>query len=235
VDRTQLVDEIAEAIARVERPHPVRVAIDGVSVAGKTILAKELVSPVERRGRPVIRASVDGFHNPRRIRQRRGGRSSEGYYLDSFDYEALKSALLEPLGPDGNLKFRSAVFDFRTDSGVETPVRTADPSAVLLFDGIFLLRPELREHWDFRIFVDASFEVTVGRALTRDIPLFGTREAVLERYELRYVPGERRYLEDVNPADIADCVVANDDPLNPTLQWSASRQGAPIGGTGGSG
>ncbi len=234
MDRVQLVDEIANAIAGVKRPHPVRVAIDGVSVAGKTVLAEELVAPLERRGRVVIRASVDGFHNPRRIRQRRGAMSPEGYYLDSFDYAALKEELLEPLGPGGNLTFRPAVFDFLTDSGVESPLSTADRDAVLLFDGIFLLRPQLREQWDFRIFVDATFEVTVGRALTRDLSLFGTREAVLERYGLRYVPGERRYLEEVSPADVADCVVGNDDPLDPTLHWTKSRQEKPVGGSGGS-
>jgi uridine kinase len=46
----------------------VRVAIDGVDGAGKTTFANELAEVVGGLGRPVIRASVDGFHNPRVVR-----------------------------------------------------------------------------------------------------------------------------------------------------------------------
>ncbi len=219
MEREALLEELGDAICRVERPHPVRVAIDGVGVAGKTILADELVEPLRRRGRSVIRASIDGFHNPKDVRYRRGPGSPEGYYRDSFDYEALVALILEPLGPGGDRRYRPAVFDFRTESRVELEERVADAGNVLLFDGIFLLRPELRDRWDFRIFVDTSFDVTVARAETRDIPLFGSASAVRERYLERYVPGERLYLARARPGDHADVIVGNDDPLDATLRW----------------
>jgi len=41
------------------------VATDGVDGSGKTTFADALALPISRRGRAVIRASVDGFHNPR--------------------------------------------------------------------------------------------------------------------------------------------------------------------------
>jgi len=195
------------------------VAIDGVSVVGKTVLADELVAPLERRGRPVIRASIDGFHNPRTVRHRLGPDSPKGYLRDSFNDEALRSVLLDPLGPGGNRTYRAAVFDFRADAVVESPVRTADPGAVLLFDGIFLLRPALAAHWDVTVFVEASFETTLSRALVRDIPLFGSAEAVRERYAVRYIPGETLYLERERPRERADVVVLNDDPADATLEW----------------
>jgi uridine kinase len=40
--------------------------------------------------------------------------------------------------------------------------------AVLLFDGVFLLRPELIDQWDLRIVVSAAFEERPGRAQARD-------------------------------------------------------------------
>jgi len=49
-------------------------------------LADVLAAPLARLGRPVIRASIDGFHNPGAIRYARGKFSPEGYYFDSFDY-----------------------------------------------------------------------------------------------------------------------------------------------------
>jgi uridine kinase len=79
------------------------------------------------RGVPVIRASIDGFHYPRHIRYRRGRRSPEGYFRDSFNYEALTTDLLHPLGPGGSLRYRRAVFDYRADAVVEAAAETAPP------------------------------------------------------------------------------------------------------------
>ena len=158
---SQLVDYLANRIIQIERPHPIRVAIDGPDAAGKTTLAQQLAGPLQAYGRPVIRASIDGFHNPASIRHSRGGSSPEGYYLDSFNYDALTEYLLAPLGPGGSRLYRLAVFDFKMDSAVratELVAEMAEMNAVLLFDGVFLLRSELMVHWDFTIFVEADFE-----------------------------------------------------------------------------
>ena len=117
--RHRALEQLAELIDSVSLPHPTRVAIDGVDAAGKTTLANELAGPFEARGRHVIRASTDGFHNPHEVRYRRGPESPEGYYLDSFDYETLRASLLEPLGPGGDLRYRTASFDYRTESPMQ--------------------------------------------------------------------------------------------------------------------
>ena len=78
-----MLEQLAAAIAARRLDHPTRVAIDGVDGSGKTTLADELVEPLRRAGRDVIRASVDGFHNPRAIRHRQGRDSADGYYLDA--------------------------------------------------------------------------------------------------------------------------------------------------------
>jgi uridine kinase len=111
--RSELLGELAGRIVRIELPHPVRVAVDGVDAAGKTTLAEELVMPLRARGRPVIRASIDGFHHPARIRHGRGPASPEGYYQDSFNYQRLAESLLVPLGPGGSRRYVPAVFDYR--------------------------------------------------------------------------------------------------------------------------
>jgi len=201
----------------IHRPHPLRVAIDGVDAAGKTTLANEITVIIERLGRPVIRASIDGFHNPQEIRRRRGPLSPEGYYQDSFNYPALLEALLLPLGPGGSLAFRRAVFDYRTDAPVQASVEQAANNAVLIFDGVFLLRPELREHFDFSVFVRAGFDVTQIRAESRDIHLFGSIEAVRVRYQQRYIPGQQLYLESAQPERSASIVIENNDPARPVI------------------
>ena len=215
--RSACLERLAAAIAGVQRSHPTRVAIDGVDAAGKTTLADELVPPLAETGRQVIRASVDGFHRPRIERYTRGADSAEGYFLDSFDYAALRSVLLDQLGPGGDRRFRTAVFDYRTDQAVDTSGQTADVNAILLFDGVFLQRPELAGAWDFRIWVDAPFDITVPRAVHRSP---GDDESILRtKYRLRYVPGQLLYISQCRPRESANVIVNNADLESPELQF----------------
>jgi uridine kinase len=140
------------------------VAIDGVDAAGKTTLADALAARIELRGRPAARVGADGFLRPRAERYRRGHESPQGYYQDSFDYDSLRSSI---------------------------EAQAAAEDAVLLVDGIFLMRPELNDLWDFRVFVQVSFDEALRRAVLRDAHLLGSPSDVLRRYRRRYVPGQR--------------------------------------------
>jgi uridine kinase len=218
MDRPELIRDLSSRITAINRSHPVRVAIDGPDAAGKTMLADELAAFIGGLGRSVIRASIDGFHNPAAIRHRRGPMSPEGFFHDSFDYQALVDVLLRPLGPGGSLGFRRAVFDFRADAPVDTLVERAAPGAILLFDGVFLLRPELRDHFDFSVFLRADFSATLARAEVRDLHLFGTVDEIRRRYNERYVPGQRIYFSSVEPGSWASVVVDNNDPQRPIIE-----------------
>jgi len=212
VTRETVLSQLADTIVSLQRPHPLRVAIDGIDASGKTTLADQLTPLIVQRGRPVIRASIDGFHRPRSERYQQGPDSPTGYYEDSFDYAALQSALLHPLGPQGSRCYRSAIFDVRNDVPLETKEEEAPPNAVLLFDGVFLLRPELNALWNYRIFVHVEFEVALQRAIVRDQTFFGSPEVVQARYLQRYFPGQRLYFQAVNPQKRADVIVENNDP-----------------------
>jgi len=190
--RSELLERLADLITSVQRPHPVRVGIDGVDGAGKTMLADELVAPIQRRGRPVVRSSVDFFHRPRAQRYQRGRHSPEGYFLDSFDYGGLKAALLNPLGPAGSRRCYRRLFDHR---------------------------PELLECWDFTIFVDARFEVSVSRCAQRD----GSSPDLAAAENQRYIRGQEIYLEHCAPRSRATVVVDNNDLTQPSLRAGAGR------------
>lgn len=62
--RRDILADIASRIVSLIRAHPIRVAIDGVDAAGKTTLANDPAPVITALGRPIIRASIDGFHNP---------------------------------------------------------------------------------------------------------------------------------------------------------------------------
>jgi uridine kinase len=216
VARSELLEVLAELLLEREPSHPLRVAIDGPDCSGKTTLANELAGLIEGT-RPVIRAGIDGFHKPRELRYRRGVDSPEGYFFDSFDYEAVRTQLLKPLGPGGSRRYRRALFDYQADEKVAAPEEEASPDAILLFDGVFLLRPELRVLWDFSIFVHADFDAIVRRAEARDRESMGGPKAVRERYRRRYIPGQELYFSRCYPQEIADAVIDNTDAAAPSL------------------
>ena len=86
-----------------------------------------------------------------------------------------------------------------TDTALSEPVRTAPADAVLLFDGVFLMRPELIDRWDLRIFVSATFERTLDRARTRDQAPSRSATEVERRYRSRYIPSQQFYVTTVPP------------------------------------
>jgi uridine kinase len=156
-------------------------------------------------------------------RYRQGRDSPAGYYEDTFDNAALRISLLDPLGPDGNREYRTAVFDFRADKPLVEPLARASERSILLVDGVFLLRPRLQEAWDFTIFVSVSFEETLRRATTRDLELFGTADEVERRYRIRYIPGQKLYFARARPDGTADAIVLNEDVAAPVLFVRESR------------
>ena len=220
--RDQLLHRLAEEIESVTTAHPRRVAIDGRPAAGKTTLADELALVLRARGHDVIRATIEGFLLRREHRYRRGEDSPEGCYHDNFDFDALHQVLLDPLGPDGNRRFQHAVYDRDTDTALSTPFTTAAADAVLLFDGVFLLRPELIDRWDLSIFVSASFEETLARARVRDLASLGSAARVEQRFHDRYLPSQQHYFDTVRPSDLADIVVHNDKTEHPG--WDVQRR-----------
>jgi len=217
MNRTALIHYLADHIVNIQLPHPVRIAVDGVDASGKTYFADEISTAFRDKRRQIIRASVDGFHHPKAIRRRRGSLSPEGFYNDSYDYASLIDNLLSPLGPNGSRHYKTASFDYNKDQSITTPPLIAPRDAILIMDGIFLLRPLLFPYWDLMIYLHADFNNTVQRGVTRDADLFGSAEKARERYLSRYVPGQKLYLDQVNPLDKADILIDNSIVDNPTL------------------
>ncbi|MEW1860641.1 cytidylate kinase family protein [Streptomyces sp. NPDC088194] len=220
--RGELMGQLAGAIGAVTTAHPVRVAVDGPPAAGKTTLADELAVVLRAQGREVIRATVDDFLFPRAQRYRRGRYSAEACYFDAHDHVSLRRVLLDPLGPGGHRRFQHSVYDKDTDRALSLPPTTAPANAVLLFDGVFLLRPELVDRWELRILVSVPFEQTVGRARDRDTAQAGPSAdaADVERsWRERYIPAQRLYAATAHPADHADFIVDNAQLRRPA--WEA--------------
>jgi uridine kinase len=226
-DRCTAAAQLVQGIANFIRPYKpaqiLRVGVDGVDGVGKTAFADALGRVIETLGRSVIRASVDGFHHPRKERYRRGRASPVGFYLDSYDYAALKRVLLDPLGPHGSRAYCPAIFDHVRDAPLPKRILAAEPDSVVIFDGIFLHRTELRDVWDLSIFLDAPFDITIPRGAGRG-PGWGSPDVHAPSNQ-RYIEGQRLYLRECTPQKLANIVVDYSDFANPivvTRRWPKS-------------
>ncbi|MGH7399527.1 MAG: GNAT family N-acetyltransferase [Candidatus Rokuibacteriota bacterium] len=208
--RQAVLRRVADSVLALPSQATVRVSIDGVDGAGKTMFADELRDVLVPSGRPVIRATVDGFHHPQPVRYRLGRSSPEGFYRDSYDYATLQRVLLGPLSPGGTGRFRRAVFDVDADAAVDAPEERAWPGSILLFDGIFLHRPELRGYWDYSVFLRVEW---ARNHRVRNQPV---------QAQHRYQEGQSIYLRECEPWRRASIVIDNDDLAAPFIVSSRS-------------
>ncbi len=209
---SELFSKIIDKIESCKTDGVFMVGIDGVDAAGKTTFAALLSEELRKRNNEVIEASMDGFHNPRETRYRLGRDSPEGYYRDSFNLEALKTHLLEPLKK--GLPYRTATFDYRIDSSVDEPEQETPVKATLVFEGVFSFMEELRDFWDYMIYLDVSPEESLRRGVERDP---GEKKKIEGKYMVRYLPGQELYKAETKPLESADIIVDYNNPENPGI------------------
>jgi uridine kinase len=212
--RHALLEQLAAEVEALPADPYVRIGVDGVDGAGKSVLAGELTTALRARGRTVVHASIDGFHHPRALRHARGPRDPEGFYRDSYDLAAFQEQLLDPFAPGGHGRHRAHVFDARTDTVNLAEQQHAASGTLLVVDGIFLHHPELRGYWTWSLWLEVDRAATLRRCVARDGS--GSPDPA-DAANRRYVEGQQLYVRDAAPQQQATHVVDNNDLTRPVL------------------
>jgi uridine kinase len=170
--------------------HPVLIGIDGLGGAGKASLAAAISE-----ARPDMQVvHGDDFYGPEE-RDWRSWTPRQGYER-YFDRQRLAAELVRPLrrGEPGRFQrydwVRNALADW---------VDIA-PRGLVLAEGVYLLRPELRRLWDLTVFVDVPGRIRAARLHARGENDRGWIE--------RWMAAENHYEQAHNPAGVADLVVS---------------------------
>lgn len=211
-DRLAMLDAILDRLCKLRQEHPLRVAVDGGTAAGKTTLAEELARRHDERGGAAIHGSFDFFKVPPE------NRTEQGLGAHIFDADALIEELLQPLGPGGSRRYRVATYDtWMRRSLRERPARTAPDDAIAFVDGAFLWTDQLQAWWDFWIFVEVDTSVATERYVIRDALWEDDPdpERMRAKFAERYLPAESAYARAAEPWRNADVLVGNDDPARP--------------------
>ena len=194
------------------------IAVDGLDGAGKTRFADALAAQLGIGNRAVFRASIDDFHWPRVRRYARGRDSAEGFYRDSYDYETFKRVLIEPFRTGWIGSFVLQAFYLKRDAPFEPKWSSGPADALLVVDGIFLNRPELKGLWNFSIWLDVEPDTAASRVILRDAEDFEHDIANPERYS----GGQALYLEEAKPREAATAIIDNNDYDHPKRTFADS-------------
>ena len=86
---------------------------------------------------------------------------------------------------------QTASYDYRAD-GMRRTDAEVPSRAILIVDGVLLLRPQLRDLWTLSVYLRVSPEEILNRAAARDLALFGSHDEIQRRYLERYRCGTFR-------------------------------------------
>lgn len=210
-ERTALIATVADMVAALG-PGALRVAVDGLTGAGKTSFGHELAAALRAAGRATMRASMDDFRYPwRRAREHGYDRvSGEGYYRNAYDFGAARDLLLGPAGPSGSGEVVLCGHDPLTGVDHRDKKISAPRGAILIVDSVFAFRPEYNDCWEYRIWLDVDPETA------RDSAAEGGEEAA-RLHRDRYHAAEMIYLAEIDPPSRADIIIDNRDFKRPRI------------------
>lgn len=184
------------------------IGITGIDTSGKTIFAEALSEFITSKDYSSKLIQLDDFHNPREIRYA-GENQADNYYHKSFDIATIVQKLLVPIRENGRLSTKLTLLNLHTNKYEVEKEYLVDKDTIVVFEGVFLFRKELSPYLDYRIFLEIPYEESKSRAVTRDVPVYG--EEILDRYDGKYLPAQRKYLDEYPPNKTADLIINNEN------------------------
>lgn len=211
-----MINRLATYISQ-SRPEtgPYVIGITGIDASGKSTLTTLLEQELVQMGGVVQVVRLDDFHRPRIDRYREGLDEPEKYYEQSFDFNRLIDEVLEPIRDEGVLDTSLVCLDVVADTWTNERHYSVTSDSIVLLEGVFLFRPEISHFLDLIVFLRVDEGVAIDRALTRDASVLGAN--ILERYQSKYLPAQRKYLAEYPSERNADIILDNNDVNNPLI------------------
>lgn len=216
-ERAAVIGTVAGWIAGLG-PGRLRVAVDGLTGAGKTSFGHELAAALRGLGRPTMRASIDDFKHPWRHAREHGYDrvTGEGYYRNAYDFRSARDLLLRPAGPSGSGRVVLCGHDPLTGEDHRDKQISAPAGAILIVDSVFAFRPEYNDCWEYRIWLEVGPQIALQRGISRDCAAEGFEETV-RLHRDRYGVSEVIYLAEVHPQALADVIIDNSNFASPRI------------------
>jgi uridine kinase len=200
-----------DRIMRIRRAVPVGrgalVAISGIDGAGKGFIAVRIAAELQARGLRIALINVDGWLNLPHIRFSESN-PAEHFYLQAIRFDEMFSELVLPLRDRGSVRLDA---DCVEETAVEyrRTIYEFKDIDVILVEGIFVLRRDLRDHYDLSIWIECGFETALMRAVARGQEGLPADKTIAACRRI-YFPAQRIHFERDRPREAADFSIIND-------------------------
>ena len=190
------MDRVLEVLQR-HAKRPLLVAIDGHSAAGKSTLARRIAELVD--GVSIV--SGDDFYRVMSEDECSGLTPEEGFER-YYDWQRLEREVLEPLTAGRTSRYQR--YDWTANRLGETV--TVEPQGIIVIEGCYSLRLELRPYYHVTFFVETSEAARLERQRRRG----DATEAQLARWDA----AEAYHFAKNAPEKGADLVVCGDEVVS---------------------
>lgn len=181
------------------------VGIDGLGGAGKSTIVNSLKLQLQNENYHPYILHIDDFIHQKHIRYDNSKEEGECYYNIQWRYDYLVEEILSPIKRGNKIDKLIELYDKENDTYILQPIHIPHGS-ILILEGVFLQRKELKSYLDFVIYLDVPKEVRLNRVLARDVYICGL-EDIKSKYERRYFPAEEKYTLEYCPIENADFVL----------------------------
>ncbi|HEV8507422.1 MAG TPA: hypothetical protein VGQ53_18550 [Chitinophagaceae bacterium] len=206
-DIKKLAGTILKRIHSHNGPDVFTIGVSGIDASGKGFVCRVLENELEKQNLKVANINIDPWQNPITVRLQKE-EPARNFYNTVFRWDDFFSQLISPLKKNGSIHLETKLI--RTDSDEYYPF-TYDLNKIdiLLIEGIFLFKKELRDYYDLKIWTNCSFETALQRAIARNSENLD-KEQLIHDYQLYYYPAQRYHFEKDNPFEAADIIYQND-------------------------
>jgi uridine kinase len=211
--RTASIDDVVAKIVAARHQIPtargVLVAVSGIDGSGKGYVTGKIVEALRATGLRVAEINIDGWLNLPHIRFAKAN-PAEHFYRHAIRFDAVFAQLVLPLRDRRSIHVD---VDFAEETATEYRRHTFDfqETDVIVLEGIYLLKRELRAHYDLSFWIECSFATALARALARRQEGLSADETIAA-YRTTYFPAQELHFARDDPKAGATAIVNNDGP-----------------------
>lgn len=205
------IQDIALAVVKRYKAHRLKttftVAISGIDAAGKGHISRLLQAALEAMGYQVALVNTDPWQNPISIRLKRED-PAMNIYENIFRWDDFFEQLILPIQKNKSISLETTGIYPHAD--IYYPLvydhRNID---ILLIEGILLLKKKYLHYYNYKIWIDCSFETALQRAIERNAEKL-EEEQLISDYDTYYYAAQRLHFEKDGPRRSADLIFNND-------------------------
>lgn len=171
--------------------------IDGLSRSGKTTFVKRFASNLEDMGIQCQVIHIDDHIVERANRYNTGQEEWREYYYMQWDVEWLKEHLFGKLLSSEQIEL--PFYDDKLDEQTSRVIHLTGKK-VLIVEGVFLMREEWKNYFDFTVYLDCPRDVRFSRESAQT-------QSNIDKFKKRYWKAEDFYLQTAKPAENTDLVI----------------------------